>query len=51
MFFIKWRNRNTLYVSSVTQGLSRYSSVDAAQRQIDLWSNIFKNNTYYIEPA
>ena len=47
MFKLVWRRKAFDYVT----GLSRYCSVEAAQRQAQEWKDIFPNNRYYIMPA
>lgn len=46
MVRIKWRRGRSLWVVT---GLSRYTSQEAAQQQINLWKFYFPNNRYYIE--
>ena len=50
-FIIKWRNRNTLWVTSVKEGMRKYASLIEAQNQVNRWKLVFPFNTYYIEEA
>lgn len=47
MWIIKWRNCSRSL--TVTTGLSRYPSVEAAGRQIAIWRRFFPFNSYYVE--
>lgn len=46
MFTVKWRKQRTL---RVVQGISRYATRLAAERQVAIWSRLFPANTYYIK--
>jgi len=44
MWLIKWRRG-----LRVVEGLSRYPSREAAERQVAIWRGLFSKNVYYVE--
>jgi len=46
MFRIRWRTGRSF---RVVTGLSRYSTTEAANKQVEIWQRLFPQNTYYIE--
>ncbi len=49
MFRIKWRNRYESLV--VVEGLSRYDTSQAAEKQVAIFQLHFRDNSYYVEPV
>ena len=48
MFLIKWQPYNSLRIIT---GISRYDTREAAEKQIAIFSQLFRRNAYFVEPA
>ena len=46
MFKIRWRTGRSFRVLT---GLSWYPTIEAANKQVEIWQRLFTQNTYYIE--
>jgi len=55
MFKIRWRNRNPdrcgIISMRIIDGISRYTSQEAAEKQVAIWKQFFPQNLYYVEPS
>jgi hypothetical protein len=49
MYKILWHTRYDEF--PMTEGISRYPSRDAADKQVHIWQQLFLGNTYFVEPV
>ena len=49
-FRIKWLIRRR-FDTKVVDGLSRYGTVEAAEKQAGIWKRLFPENRYFVEPV
>jgi hypothetical protein len=45
MYKIQWRRQ---WSQTLTDGLSKYPSLEAANHQVVIWQSIFRDNEYFV---